>query len=78
MKTTVVGSYPVPDWLKAHPSASALEDAIVVAMHAQEAAGIDLISDGEIGRWDIVRREPGGMVERFVRAMSGVRGELTA
>ena len=78
MKTTVVGSYPVPDWLQAHPNEPALVDAMVVAMRAQETAGIDVISDGELGRWDLQRREPGGMVERFVRFMSGVRVELTA
>ena len=28
MRTTVVGSYPVPDWLKASPTEEALEDAL--------------------------------------------------
>jgi len=77
MKTTVVGSYPVPVWLQALPTPDSLVDAVTVAIKAQELAGIDLISDGEIGRWDLERNAPGGMVERFVRPMAGVSCELT-
>ena len=40
--TTVVGSYPVPDWLLALPSEQALIDATRVVIHTQEQAGIDL------------------------------------
>jgi 5-methyltetrahydropteroyltriglutamate--homocysteine methyltransferase len=77
LQTTVVGSYPIPDWLKLQPTAETLADAIVVAMRAQEAAGIDVISDGELGRWDLARNAAGGMVERFIRPMTGVQCDLT-
>src|SRR5688500_10537100 len=42
IKTTLVGSYPVPDWLTALPSEQALIDATRVVMHMQEQAGIDV------------------------------------
>lgn len=77
LQTTVVGSYPVPDWLKFQPTAEALADAIVVVMRAQEAAGIDVISDGELGRWDLARNAAGGMVERFIRPLAGLQCDLT-
>ena len=77
LKTTVVGSYPVPEWLKASPSPAALQDAIRLVLDVQERAGVDVIGDGELGRWDLRRREPAGMVERFVRPMSGVQSGLT-
>lgn len=77
MKTTVVGSYPVPVWLQALPTPDSLVDAVSVAMKAQELTGIDIISDGEIGRWDLQRNAPGGMVERFIRPMAGVDCELS-
>lgn len=77
LKTTVVGSYPVPEWLKSSPSPVALEDAIRLILDTQERAGIDVIGDGELGRWDLQRREPAGMVERFVRPMAGVQMGLT-
>lgn len=73
--TTVVGSYPVPDWLAAHPSEGALVDAIRVAYAAQEEAGIDLISDGELGRFDINHPDTNGMIDYFVRPMGGIRAE---
>lgn len=77
LKTTVVGSYPVPEWLKVSPSPAALQDAMRLVLDAQERAGIEVIGDGELGRWDLQRREPAGMVERFVRPMSGVQSGLT-
>ena len=77
MTTTVVGSYPVPEWLKRSSDAEALEDALTVVIDAQRRAGIELIGDGELGRWDLERRAPGGMVERFVRPLDGVSATLT-
>lgn len=77
LKTTVVGSYPVPEWLKSSPSPAALRDAMRLVLDVQERAGIDVIGDGELGRWDLDRREPAGMVERFVRPMTGVQPGLT-
>ena len=74
--TTVVGSYPVPEWLAAAPSEQALVDATRVVIHTQEQAGIDLVCDGELYRFDLNHPETNGMIEYFVRPMSGVRGEI--
>ena len=74
--TTVVGSYPVPDWLSAAPSEQALVDATRVVIHTQEQAGIDVVCDGELYRFDLNHPETNGMIEYFVRPMSGVRGEI--
>ena len=70
--TTLVGSYPQPDWLidrdklgKRFPPrlrakelwrvpepwlAQAQDDATILAIRAQEEAGLDIITDGEIRR----------------------------
>ena len=48
IKTTVVGSYPVPAWLAGAPSERVLADSTRVVLHTQEQAGIDLVWDGEI------------------------------
>ena len=77
MTTTVVGSYPVPEWLKQCSDEAALGDALTVVMEGQRRAGVQVISDGELGRWDLERRAPGGMVERFVRPLDGGSTELT-
>jgi len=84
--TTLVGSYPQPDWLidrdklaqrfpprlrakelwrVAEPwLTQAQDDATVLAIRAQEAAGLDIITDGEI------RRE--SYSNRFATALEGV------
>jgi 5-methyltetrahydropteroyltriglutamate--homocysteine methyltransferase len=84
--TTLVGSYPPPDWLidrvklagRFPPRVRARElwrigepylaeaqnDATLVAIRAQEAAGIDIVTDGEI------RRE--SYSNRFATALEGV------
>jgi 5-methyltetrahydropteroyltriglutamate--homocysteine methyltransferase len=74
--TTVVGSYPLPAWLAAAPSEQALADATRVVLHTQEQAGIDLVCDGELYRFDVNHPETNGMIEYFVRPMSGVRGDI--
>ena len=66
IQTTVVGSYPIPDWLAASPSEQALVDATRVVLHTQETAGIDLVCDGELYRFDINHPETNGMIEYFV------------
>ena len=53
MKTTVVGSYPIPDWLAAMPSRQGLADAMAVVLKTQENAGIDVVADGELSRFDV-------------------------
>jgi 5-methyltetrahydropteroyltriglutamate--homocysteine methyltransferase len=62
LRTTVVGSYPFPGWLEfasAHleqfgeaDSEEMKNDAVVVAVHDQIAAGLDVITDGEQTRYD--------------------------
>ena len=84
--TTLVGSYPQPEWLIDRPGlasrfpprvrmqalwripepflAQAQDDATILAIRAQENAGLDIISDGEI------RRE--SYSNRFATALEGV------
>jgi len=77
IETTVVGSYPVPDWLAALPSEQALVDATRVVIGTQEAAGIDLVCDGELYRFDVNHPETNGMIEYFLRPMDGIRTAVT-
>ncbi|MBI2300553.1 MAG: cobalamin-independent methionine synthase II family protein [Armatimonadetes bacterium] len=75
--TTVVGSYPVPDWLRAYPTRVALRDATLVVLKTQELAGIDLVADGELYRFDVDHPETNGMIDYFIRPMAGVRCDMT-
>ena len=90
--TTIVGSYPQPDWLidkaelakRVPPRVrakelwrvpepflrEALDDATLVAIRAQEEAGIDVVTDGEI------RRE--SYSNRFATALEGIDAEHPA
>ncbi len=77
IQTTVVGSYPVPAWLQIAPTRSALRDAIAVVYKTQELAGIDVVSDGELYRFDVNHPETNGMIDYFVGQMSGVSTQLT-
>ena len=77
IETTLVGSYPIPDWLRAHPSSQGLADATAVVLRLQEQAGIDLLTDGEIQRFDVNHPDTNGMIEYFVRPMAGVRTSVT-
>jgi 5-methyltetrahydropteroyltriglutamate--homocysteine methyltransferase len=77
IKTTVVGSYPMPDWLLALPSEQALLDATRIVIHTQEQAGIDLVCDGEFSRFNVNHPETNGMIEYFVRPMAGMRTAIT-
>lgn len=74
--TTVVGSYPVPDWLRHAPSEQALVDATRVVLATQERGGIDLVCDGELYRFDINHPDTNGMIEYFVKPMRGVRADI--
>jgi 5-methyltetrahydropteroyltriglutamate--homocysteine methyltransferase len=75
--TTVVGSYPVPDWLVALPSEQALTDATAVVLKTQELAGIDVIADGELYRFDINHPDTNGMIDYFVRPLAGMRTRVS-
>jgi 5-methyltetrahydropteroyltriglutamate--homocysteine methyltransferase len=62
LRTTVVGSYSMPSWLECAAAnlekfgsddvRELQEDACIVAVHDQMAAGLDVITDGEQGRFD--------------------------
>ena len=77
IKTKVVGSYPIPSWLATNPSGPALRDAILVVLKTQELAGIDLVSDGELSRFDINHPETNGMIDYFIKPMDGISPALT-
>jgi 5-methyltetrahydropteroyltriglutamate--homocysteine methyltransferase len=76
IQTTVVGSYPIPHWLVASPSEQALIDATRVVLHTQERAGIDLVCDGELYRFDVNHPETNGMIDYFVRPLAGMRAAI--
>jgi len=48
-----------------------------VVLKTQELAGIDLVADGELYRFDINHPEINGMIEYFVRPLGNVRSEVT-
>ena len=77
IKTTVVGSYPIPDWLAAYPTTPNLIDAAKVILKTQELAGIDVVTDGELSRFDISHPETNGMIEYFIRPMAGITTEVS-
>lgn len=62
LRTTVIGSYPFPSWLElasqqldrlgVNEIAELQEDAVIVAIHDQVEAGLDVITDGEQTRLD--------------------------
>jgi 5-methyltetrahydropteroyltriglutamate--homocysteine methyltransferase len=77
IKTTVVGSYPVPRWLVGDSSRGTLRDAILVVLKTQELAGIDVVADGELNRFDPSHPETNGMIDYFVGQMEGVRSRYS-
>jgi len=62
LRTTVIGSYPFPSWLELasqqldkfgnNEITELQEDAVIVAIHDQVDAGLDVITDGEQSRLD--------------------------
>jgi 5-methyltetrahydropteroyltriglutamate--homocysteine methyltransferase len=75
--TTTVGSYPVPDWLAALPSEQARTDATRVVFDIQRQAGVDLPTDGELYRFDVNHPDTNGMIDYFLRPMSGIRSQVS-
>jgi len=73
IKTTTVGSYPVLSWLAGHTSRLVLRDALMVVLKAQELAGLDLVTDGELLRFDPNNPEANGMVDYFISRLDGIR-----
>lgn len=74
--TTTVGSYPVPSWLHTMPSEQALIDATRVVVDIQRQHGIDLPTDGELYRFDVNHPDTNGMIDYFIRPLSGIRSEV--
>lgn len=77
IKTTAVGSYPVPSWMVGNTSRLVLRDAVMTVLKAQELAGLDLVTDGELMRFDPSHPETNGMVDYFVSRMAGFRKEFS-
>jgi 5-methyltetrahydropteroyltriglutamate--homocysteine methyltransferase len=77
IRTTVVGSYPVPGWLATQPSAVNLRDAVMVVLKTQELAGLDVVTDGELSRFDINHPDTNGMIDYFLGPLEGVDAVLT-
>ena len=77
IQTTVVGSYPTPAWLLAHPSSPTLRDAIMVVLKTQELAGLDVIADGELSRFDPNHPETNGMIEYFIAPLENISTALS-
>ncbi|MDT7588550.1 MAG: 5-methyltetrahydropteroyltriglutamate--homocysteine methyltransferase, partial [Pseudonocardiales bacterium] len=77
MRTTLVGSYPLPAWLRAAPSREGVLDATSVVLALQRRLGIELLTDGELSRFDVNHPETNGMIEYFVRPLGGVRSAVT-
>ena len=63
IKTTVVGSYPVPDWLVNSPSEQALMDATRLIINIQEQAGVEVVCDVERNPYDNNHPETNAMYE---------------
>ena len=59
------------------PALPSLRDAIMVVMKTQELAGIDVIADGELARFDINHPETNGMIEYFINKLDGIDTRLT-
>lgn len=77
IKTTVVGSYPMINWLVTSPSIQTLTDATAVVLKTQELAGIDVVADGELYRFDVNHPETNGMIDYFIRPLGNVRSAVT-
>lgn len=73
IKTTVVGSYPVLPWMVGNAARTVVRDAFMVVLKAQELAGVDLLTDGELLRFDPSNPEANGMVDYFASQLGGIR-----
>src|SRR5687768_15397763 len=78
IRATVVGSFPGPLWWLASGSRAGLQDATMVVLKVQELAGLDVIGDGELSRFDPGHPETNGMIDHFIRPLAGVRTGFTA
>ena len=62
---------PIPDWLITAPSEQAKLDATRLVFSIQRDCGIDLPADGELYRFDLDHPDSNGMIDYFVKSMSG-------
>ena len=46
-------------------------------LHTQERAGVDLVCDGELYRFDVNHPETNGMIDYFVRPLAGMRSAIS-
>lgn len=76
IRTTLVGSYPVPQWLVQAGTEEAFRDATRVVIATQERAGLDIVCDGELYRFDPDHPETNGMIDYFTRAIGGIRTQI--
>ena len=60
------------------PSQIKLRDAVMAVLKTQELAGLDLLTDGELPRFDPSHPEANGMVDYFISRMGGIRNEFTS
>jgi 5-methyltetrahydropteroyltriglutamate--homocysteine methyltransferase len=76
---TALARYAVlqPAWLRAYSTRESLRDAMLAVIKTQELAGIDVVADGELYRWDINHAETNGMIDYFLRPLEGISTELT-
>ena len=70
--TTTVGSYSYPDWLVSVSNDQSRTDAMRVVFDTQKQCGIDVITDGELNRFEPNHPDTNGMIEYFIRRFSGV------
>ena len=73
----MVGSYPMIGWLAASPSEQTLSDATAVVLKTQELAGIDVVADGELYRFDINHPETNGMIDYFIRPLGNLSSTVS-
>src|SRR5256712_13740715 len=73
VNATGVGSYPILPWMVGNPSRLVRRDAVMAVLKTQELAGLDLVTDGELMRFDAGHPEANGMVEYFVSRLDGIR-----
>ncbi|MCH8044925.1 MAG: cobalamin-independent methionine synthase II family protein [Planctomycetes bacterium] len=50
---------------------------MLAVIKTQELAGIDVVADGELYRWDVNHAETNGMIDYFVRPLSGITLDLS-
>jgi len=74
--TTTVGSYSYPDWLLSVPNDQSRSDALRVVFDTQKQYGIDVITDGELNRFEPNHPDTNGMIEYFIRRFSGINTRI--